>query len=217
VEEEFQDIEGNFFCDWNLTLDAHSEGRLLVYIDPANGEPVAYQWGGLIQAGILQVRNDMRHRGIGRELVNRRIEEGRRKGTPLLFIQCAPKSSIPFWERMGFTIVQLKGKTCGYRVLNKHLRRPKNGVDVSVTIRFYPEERAWRPDITAISEENPAATITRDGNVHLADRVLFHECIYEHVGKLVVEIEINGKSVYCNKAKYDNAKELGKLCTGSHG
>ena len=56
-QEESQGTEGNFLCNWNLTLDAHSEGELLVYIDPASGEPVAYQWGALIQPGILQVRN----------------------------------------------------------------------------------------------------------------------------------------------------------------
>lgn len=211
AEEKSQDIEGNFLCNWNLTLKAHSEGKLLVYIDPANGEPVAYQWGNLIWPGILQVRNDMRHRGIGRELVNRSIEEARRKVTPLLFVQCAPESSIPFWERMGFTIVQFMGKTHGCRVLSKRLRRPKNGVDVSVTIRFYPEERKWKPDIPAISEVSTAARMTEDGIIHLSDRVLYHERIYsrEQVGDVVVEIEINGKSVYCDKAKYRDAKALG--------
>jgi N-acetylglutamate synthase-like GNAT family acetyltransferase len=209
AQEESQEIDGNFLCNWNLTFEAHSEGELLVYVDPASGVAVAYQWGGLVQPGILQVRNDMRHRGIGRALVARRIKEARRKNTPLLFIQCTPESSIPFWRRMGFTLLQRKGDTYGYRVLSRHFKDPTDAVDLSVTIRFYPEEKKWRPDVAAISETSPAATITKDGTVHLADRVLFHERIYEHVRDVVVEIVINGKCVYCDKAKYPNAEELG--------
>ena len=69
--QDRESIPGTFLCNWNLTLESQQEGRLIIY--EAGNEPVAYQWGGLIQPGILEVRTDCRGTGIGRALVEHRL------------------------------------------------------------------------------------------------------------------------------------------------
>ena len=72
-QQDREEIHGSFLCNWSLTKKQHERGELLVYIDEQANEPVAYQWGGLVRPGILEVRDDMRERGIGRALVAHRL------------------------------------------------------------------------------------------------------------------------------------------------
>jgi GNAT superfamily N-acetyltransferase len=104
VTQDAQELSGTFLCNWNLTEKCHHERELLVYIDGETSEPVAYQWGGLLQPGILEVRYDMRRKGIGKKLVERRIAQAYKLDQCLLLIQCKPSTSIPFWKSMGFTL-----------------------------------------------------------------------------------------------------------------
>lgn len=103
-------MHGTFLCNWHLTARLHEEGKLLVYINEASGEPVAYQWGGLLESGILEVRDDLRGCGIGRALVEHRLFEAAEAGEDILRIQCKPSTSIPFWEHMGFELRPVDGE-----------------------------------------------------------------------------------------------------------
>jgi len=38
-DEKARAIDGNFLCNWNLTLEQYRAGRLLVYIDSATETP----------------------------------------------------------------------------------------------------------------------------------------------------------------------------------
>lgn len=99
--QEVAEVHDTFLCNWNLTVDAHEAGKLLVYVDEGSQEVVAYQWGALVHPGILEVRNDMRGRGIAKALVAHRLAEAAEAGHDVLRIQCAPRSSIPFWGEHG--------------------------------------------------------------------------------------------------------------------
>lgn len=55
-------------------------------------QPVAYQWGGLLRPDILEVRNDMRGRGIGKELVEHCLALAADAGEDILYIQCKPST-----------------------------------------------------------------------------------------------------------------------------
>ncbi len=215
VEEEARGVEGNFLCNWRLTEKAHREGRLLVFIDGSSRTPVAYQWGGLVTPGILQVRLDMRGKGIGRKLVARCIADAYKHEECLLFIQCTPSSSIPFWQKMGFTLLgRPGGNNYAYRVLEKKRALPTNGRLVHVAIKFYPESRKWDKAVAPYTTAVPIAAITPDGVIHLGERVFFFEDLYRNVQDVVVQVEVNGEVRFCDKARYEEAHQLGvRRCT----
>jgi GNAT superfamily N-acetyltransferase len=97
-EEDAQGVHGNFLCNWLVIERSHRDGDLFVYIDGTLQQPIAFQVGGLLSPGILQVRSQYRARGIGRKMVDHCISVAEKKGEHLLYIQCKPSTSIPFWS-----------------------------------------------------------------------------------------------------------------------
>lgn len=218
VDEQAREVEGNFLCNWKLTVRAHNDRRLAVYVDPDSGVPVGYQWGGLTEPGILQVKSDMRGKGIGRALVEYRMRQALRKDDGLLFIECTPSSSIPFWQRMGFTLHPVEGKQYAYQILPKSLTLPPGGVPIAVEIRFFAVQAQWNPQAPPLRTFAPQAFLYRSGLIRFTERVHFFERLYPDIGDTMVEVLVNGKSLYRNKAKYDHAARLGlQRCRSSNG
>lgn len=210
VEEEVNGIHDNFLCNWSLTERCHQEGRLLVYIDGVSRSAVAYQWGRLVRPGILQVRNDMRGKGIGRKLVERCIADAYKRNNCLLHIHCKPTTSIPFWKTMGFEIfADHNVNNHAYRILEIKHELPTKGCIVNSIIRFYPENRKWDKLVAPYVTLTPLSVYTPDDIVHLGERVFFFNILYPEVKNVIVEIEINGEIKYCDKAKYEKAHLIG--------
>jgi GNAT superfamily N-acetyltransferase len=209
--QERDGVHGTFLCNWNLTRKQHEQGELLVYVDELSIDPVAYQWGGLVQPGILEVRADMRREGIGRKMVAHRLAEAFELGEDILFIQCTPSSSKPFWKRMGFELLEHEHEpTHAYLVMPRKFDLPQ-GQPVQVEVQWYPEARKWEKDTPPLSTLTSAAVRTSDGEVCLAERAhCFHRRgIGADVGDVVLRIVVDGVEWYCNKAKYEEAEDLG--------
>lgn len=212
LQQQAAEVHGTFLCNWNLTLECHREGNLLVYADPDTGEAIAYQWGSLIRSGILEVRADRRGQGIGEAMARHRLAEAFERNEDLLEIQCKPTSSTRFWHRMGFTTVEGDdGKTYGHRILQRPLDLPADGRPVAVSVEWFPESRKWNPSTPATAAFTPAAVQTPDGDVHLAERVHAFSGLpgQSRAGDVVVRIVVAGEERYCDKAKYDQAGEVG--------
>lgn len=218
IEEGAQGVHGNFLCNWSCLEQAHRDGELLVYVDGKTGLPLAFQLGRLFQPGILQVRNTHRRMGIGRKMVERCLTLAKKRDQGLLFIECKPSTSIPFWEQMGFTLIKnTDGENYAYRVIEKHLQLPQQGVATAVVIRFFPEERKWEPTREPYAVYSPQAVLALDGAIYLAQRVQFHEKAFPKRGDVVVEIEMNGIARFCDKAKYEEARRMGVTrCTNGY-
>ena len=193
-------------------------GELTVFVDGNLGQPIGYQLGGLIRPGILQVRQEYRRKGIGRKLVERCVRLAVRREQPLLYITCEPPTSIPFWKAMGFRLLPNRGHpVAAYRVLNKSFVLPAEGEPIEVVISFYPNERMWEPATPAVHSDSPVACLMSGHVVQLERRVALHEEIIEGYGDPVVEITINGRSVYLDKAKYPESKDIGvQRCTNGY-
>jgi GNAT superfamily N-acetyltransferase len=212
IEEEAQGFDGNFLCNLSVIERAHRDGDLLVYVDGKTGLPLAFQVGGLIRPGILQVRHAYRGTGIGRKMIQRCISLAFKRDQCLLYIECKPSTSIPFWQRMGFTLIEgANGKNYAYHIINKPLQLPEKSVAVAVVIRFFPESRKWKPDTKAYAVFSPPAGRAPDGTLYLAHRVQFHEKAFFNVRDAVVEIELEGNSRYRDKAKYEEAHKIGVM------
>jgi len=212
IEEEAQGVHGNFLCNWSVIERAHRDGDLLVYVDGRTGLVLSFQLGGLIRPGILQVRHACRGTGIGRKMVQRCISLASKRDQCLLYIECKPSTSIRFWQRMGFTLIEsANGKNYAYQIIDKPLQLPDQGAVVTVMIRFFPEARKWEPDTKPYVVLSPPARLAPDGTVYLAHRIQFHEEAFPNVRDVVVEIELEGSSQYCDKAKYDEARQIGVM------
>jgi GNAT superfamily N-acetyltransferase len=208
--EEAAGVEDNFLCNWEIIVKSHQRGELLVYVDKSSCIPVGFQLGRLLGPGILQVRHDMRGRGIGRKLVEHRINEARVSDEPFLVIQCKPHTSIPFWKKMGFTIFKNEhGKVCGHQALQKRHQIPPDGKPTQVTIRYYPEDRKWNETTAPYSTFTPTAVSMPNGTIFLSERVSIFKGIYPEARDIVVQIVLGEDQIYCDKAKYPDARELG--------
>jgi GNAT superfamily N-acetyltransferase len=210
AEEERNGVEGNFLCNWEIIERCHQRRRLTAYIDGHSGAPVAFQLGGLICPGVIQVRSDMRGRGIGRKLVDYCVKAASRKHEYCLIIECTPPSSVPFWQKMGFTLFGDRAQRKAYRLLTRKHRLPA-GKAVEVSLTFGPE---WGSGQTQTS--TPPAVVTTDGVVHLGERVLFSAEVNGLKSGVVVEIIAGGRTVYSGKATYSEAKSVG-VCRCTNG
>ncbi|SEJ48260.1 MULTISPECIES: GNAT family N-acetyltransferase [unclassified Variovorax] len=208
--EDAAGVHGNFLCNWSVIARAHEDQELLVYIDGKTGLPVAFQLGRLLQSGILQVKQDFRGRGIGKKMVAYCVNLARHKGEDLLVIQCKPSSSIPFWQRMGFTLIpDSDPPNKAYRVLERRHDLPAVGKPVDVVIRFYPEERKWRDACAALVQLAASGKELPDGVIQLDRRISFHEDAYPLARDVVVEAEVNGVRQFIDKAKYRELQQRG--------
>ncbi|MCB1983832.1 MAG: GNAT family N-acetyltransferase [Burkholderiales bacterium] len=211
-EEERLEVHGNFLCNWNLTERCHQESQLLVLIDELECIPVAYQWGQLLQSGILQVRYGWRGKGLGRLVVQHCVELALEQDEMVLRIECKPSSSVPFWKAMGFTIVTDEDgyNPKGFRVLSKQLVLPLQGSVAEVTVSMFPEIRKWQDDVLPVASITPKAVLCEDGKeVYLSERAVFATSFLPAIGDPVIEILVNGSLVYRDKAKYEDARNRG--------
>lgn len=214
LRQDRDGVEGSFLCNWNLTLECQRTGELIVFIDPASQVPVAYQWGALLEPGILEVRADKRGTGIGRVMVEHRLADVRERNEDILFIQCTPSSSVPFWTRMGFRLVEATSDMSGrgdvkfaYRIMPRPLPLAVHGDAVQVEVQWFGPERKWAPDAPVLATSAPAAVRSPAGDIHFAERV--HGLGRTAGGDLVVRIAVQGNEIYCDKAKYEEAQALG--------
>ncbi|MCU7810453.1 MAG: GNAT family N-acetyltransferase, partial [Candidatus Thiodiazotropha sp. (ex Notomyrtea botanica)] len=129
-QQEEAEIDGSFLCNWNLTVGSYRNGELAVFVESPSDKAIAYQWGSLTSPGILEVRADMRGRGVGKRLVEYRIKQARKEGVCILRIQCKPSTSIPFWKKMGFELSG-NGASYAYRILEYQLALPQEGEEVN--------------------------------------------------------------------------------------
>ena len=135
-----------------------------------------------------------------------------------LYIECNPSTSIPFWQRMGFTLIKSDSeRNYAFRIMDKPLELPADGNDVAVVIRFFPESKKWEAATKPYVVHSSRARVTPDGVVHLAERVQFHEEAFPNVRDVVVEIAVEGSYRFCDKAKYNSDRMLldqfGLCCT----
>ena len=199
------DVHGTFLCNWNLTKEVYDEGNIIVYIDNESNEPIAYMWSDF---GIIEVRENKRGKGIGRSLVDFAIKHAIELGEVVIKIECAPLSSIPFWKRMGFNFYTHE---YAYMLLNKEYHLPNMGSPVVVDIRFYPECKKWKPETEPLERFSPIAVKTPEGHIYFKNRVSIFTESHNWNYDPVVEINIDGKRLYMDKAKYLEAYNLGVI------
>lgn len=211
-EQDNNDIDATFYCNRNLTIKEHEDGKLIVYLDQETNLAIAYQWGGLLQPGIIEVRKEYRGQGIGKSLVEFRIKEARAKRNAILKIQCTPITSVPFWEHMGFTLSGRDNEA--YMLLNYKNKLPPNATPCSVKICFFREERKWKPNTLPVKIFYPEAfkAAGKGNTIYLSERVSYYDTSNRFYQDPVISITVDDQELYLDKAKYQEAMDFGVKC-----
>lgn len=201
LEHHRREVHGSFLCNWNLTQRVHDDHQL--FVATLEDEPVAYIWGDF---GILEVREDFRKKGFGKQLVEYAMQRAISSGRIAVSIECKPESSIPFWEKMGF---EFHNENEASFVFEKSLDIPADGSPVNVKIMFFPEQAKWTPEASPIKSYSQTAVLDNQGTIHLQKRVAAYVVNENYNGDAMIKICVDGEPVYFDKAKYSEAKAIG--------
>lgn len=212
LEEKSLGSRDSFLCNWEQTVRWHERGLVNVCVDKHSAQVVGYQSNDLTSPGILEVRRDFRRLGVGKALVKHRVLEVRKQNECMLYIQCTPESSLPFWRAMGFIPIAVKGwgdSIYAYKILSQRHRLSKKGTPVKVEISIFLESK--RSGLKPYSKVRPQAVRTPAGLIQLAERVVCFERLYENLGlgDPYFKILVNGRILFNDKAKRDQAELLG--------
>jgi GNAT superfamily N-acetyltransferase len=90
-QEEAAGVMDNFLCNWNV-VESYQRQRLLIACFDDQERVAGFLAGGLYRIGILQVRHDLRRRGVGRALVKEAARLAKRS-KPVPYIECDPSSA----------------------------------------------------------------------------------------------------------------------------
>lgn len=209
LEREHQE-EGEGFWDNRARIrQALGQGKLWVLC--VAGEAVAFQaFEGLV--GIVNVRKDKQRHGLGTALFEASLERAMATGVNVMVGECAPATSLSFWEECGFTRYfddGRRGAVLVYRALRRRLDVPEDLPRVRVKVSFFPDLVLSDPSVAPIAEHVVSAGRWDDGGLTLEERVVGVTLGLPGDGDLVVKIEVNSRVRYFGKAKRDAAELIG--------
>lgn len=102
LQQEKDEGHDSFIVNFDLIEEGQSEGSLTVLVEEI---PIAFALGEA-NLSILAVKRDRRRSNVGRTLAEAWFQDARERGLIGFDGECAPKSSLPFWLRMGCTQVR---------------------------------------------------------------------------------------------------------------
>ncbi|MBM3096062.1 GNAT family N-acetyltransferase [Ensifer sp. T173] len=209
LELEYQETGEGFFCNWRVIEAIHDEAMLDVLV--LGSEAVAFVADGRKGPDIVAVRPDLRGRRLGRLAAEHALQSAYDRGNSVVHIECAPPTSIPFWQTMGFTMLAdpdgNRRNTRAYKTLPRKLIAPK-GQPLSFSIRLYPEQRDWSKNTEPLAEI--AGVGSKVGNtLHLPERAILYHPQIEANFDSVIGVQVGGQEVFEGKVKRPAAELLG--------
>jgi len=145
---------------------------------------------------IMQVREKFKRKGIGRQLVSFFLHQAEQYDPLGIEIQCQPRSSIPFWKRMGFVEVQRLYQDTGmfhYRAwcFKTFSTLPDGAEKTEVRVKL----SNFKGVPSATEFETVAAKL--NGEWHLQQHFVAHVSDAD----AYVEVFLSGRSVFKDKVK----------------
>ncbi len=200
--------KSTFHPNRNMIAKGHSEGELLVLRD--QDLVVAFALGSPGVIDILETRPGYRGRGFGRRLAQHCIDRAAAADMAVIEGECAPATSLAFWQAMGFEQIPAR---YGYNPwvllrIGKRHRLPE-GVPADVVLRTFDEEALYHDNMSPLAEYRPVAVHANLGIIQLAERVVLYEPALPNGNDLVVEIALNGKRLVREKAKRAKLNAIG--------
>jgi GNAT superfamily N-acetyltransferase len=155
LRAEHEKTGEGFFCNWSVIAGAFKRKDLFVLA--ADGDIAGFVVDAVKGPDIVEVCPEKRGMGYGRRLAEWAITSAVDRGNSVIEGKCAPESSAPFWEKMGFTVSQMRrgfdGGLYAYKVLERSVVLSK-GPRVPFEIAFYPRAFTEKTE----SRGSPAGT-----------------------------------------------------------
>lgn len=141
------------------------------------------------------------------------------KGLNVIQVECEPCTSIPFWEKNGFTIYEVDdgrySKKYGYKVLERQLYVPE-GRKLLFSIKWYSSRINHDCTVAPFKIYQVEGVIANSGEVLLTQRIIG---FYPNEGNeeskdIVISISTGEKIILHAHAKSSEAKEQGIIKQG---
>lgn len=204
----FQDNDGEgFWGNRRLIKHWHADGlmRVLLVEDKAVGF-----WAGHFDTNsVMEIHRDFRKHGYGRLLAEDWMKGAEAAGICVLKIECSPRSSIPFWKKLGFLPLNAfdEFEDDYFRVFERDLQPPKEGSAVKVILEWHNEEALWGNDVIPLKREEFSG-VKKGKKVYLPRRFICFSP-QQPSGDTVLRITIDNVLRYSAKAKREQARQLG--------
>lgn len=212
LKREYDEDGEGFWCNRNLIADAlDTPGDM--WVIRRDGEAVAFQLGRY-SAAILSVRKDYRQMGVGTALVEASVERAFSDDVNALSVQCQPKESLGFWERMGFIRygdLEPHSDIKARRILPRTFDLPLAPSPIDVVIGFYPESATYGDarDVLPIATHHVTGVHANDGSIMLGQRIIGLSHLGDENRDTVIKVEVDGEVRCFCKAKYEDARAVG--------
>lgn len=205
-----------FRCNWDSAKRWWREGHTKMFILVADNEAVGF----LVGTDILEIKPNRRGMGYGRVLAEHLVKNARDEGRSVIEIEIAPSSAKPFWQRMGFTLMENRpsngGGTFAYKILPKTFAL-SGGERVAYAISYFTQSEAYSEKPKPFARFVGLGERLSDGGIQLPERAFcFNPQDNQHVDYFV-KIEIQGGVVHFNKAKYQESNAFGVERDAGHG
>jgi GNAT superfamily N-acetyltransferase len=197
-----------FRCNWGSAKRWQEEGHTPMVVLVVDGQAVGFLAG----TDILEIKPGMRGRGYGRILAEYMVERARSEGRSVVKITVAPSSAEPFWLRMGFTLVEEHNThgngTFAYKTLPKKFELG-DGPRVPYAISFYTQKQRYSDIPIPFSRFVGKGEQFFDGRIQLPERAFCFNPVDDQHVDYFVKIEVEGRVIHFDKAKYDSSKAFG--------
>ncbi len=213
IAYELNNYEGfipprGFRCNWDSVRKGWERGQPL-FVIVVNGEAVGFLDG----TNILEIRPDMRGKGYGKILAEFMLSREFDEGSSVVVIGIAPPSAVTFWrDSMAFTVQEDRQWYGGGIYAFKTLRRLFDlgeGERVPVSISFYSEKQGHSSHPKPFKTFSGLGERLPDGAVQLPERVYGFNEKTEQIGDCFIGIELDGRKILFDKAKYDESEIIG--------
>lgn len=209
LKEELNQDNG-FYHNFNIIEKYFKDNLLFVYDE--NDLTVGFITGSLESPNIINVKKDFIGKGIGTQLYNYLEEKSREKRICVIKVLCEPKTSIKFWKKMGFEIIETNRYneyTKGFKVLNYELKVP-NGEFIDIEFNSYTDEALYKPNIEP-NQKIIVKGIKKGSQIYFSKRIIFPTYNFDNLKDLVLKIKINDNEIFFDKAKREKASNLGVI------
>lgn len=96
-DDRWKTVRG-FFCNIGVIKSSFDDGEMRALRE--DGRLIGFMSYGLTRNGVMEVKAEERGKGYGRSMVQDAMRRAREDGRNALYIECAPKTSKPFWKSM---------------------------------------------------------------------------------------------------------------------
>ncbi|MBC3872409.1 GNAT family N-acetyltransferase [Undibacterium flavidum] len=108
LQEEYASTYEGFFVNWHVIEPCFAEGK--VHCLAVDDRPIAFGMFTRSYISVMEVHPNYRGQGYGKKLAHHLLQVIESLGASEVYVHCAPETSAPFWESIGFSEIKRDGK-----------------------------------------------------------------------------------------------------------